>query len=186
MLLERETHQFFIAYLWLRRQSNLQGTQSAINPHWAELGGLLRVADAPTDRPYLRPFWSGNRPDGKEWLNSNLAGSYAPSSIRLAPREVIDTTAAGDFILRKDHSSRALSKLLLGNQMPVVPLACFLFREYGFISDIEPATDDLIRIFREEFGYSSSDEHEFQTLYVEGFDLVDFEQIFELFNEELK
>lgn len=185
-LLNRDTHPFFIAYLWLRRQAHNQGSQIDIDPKWADLGAFLRVVDAPATRPYLRPFWKGARADGREWLNSNLAGSFAPSSLRDAPREVIDTTAAGRFILRKNHWNLALSKLLLGSPMSVVALSAFLFREYGFVGSDSPTANDLIRIFREEFGYLNSDQAEFQTLFSEDVKYFGSDNIFELHDEVSK
>lgn len=181
LLKSRDTHPFFIAYLWLRRQSALQSTTTEIEPNWVDLGPYLRVADAPTNKPFLRPFWKGARSEGREWLNSNLAGSFAPSSLREAPREVIDTTAAGFFVLRPDHCSLALEKLLSGERMEVLPLSLFLFRDFGFVAEEVPTVEDLVNSFKAEFGFSDADQGEFETIFAQDFDPRSLENIFELY-----
>ncbi len=56
----------------------------------------------------------------------------------------------------------------------MLPLAVFLYRDYGFLSD-EPAATDAISVFREEFGYAGStgtSEEEYGHLYQEAEDLL--------------
>ncbi len=165
-LLDRDTHPFFPAYLHLHRQSSLQGTESDIEPDWAELGEYLHVDGALPGKPYLRPFWEGQRQAGQEWLNSNLAGSFAPSSLRKAVYAVIDTTAEGKYVLRERHWELALEQLLGGAPAPALACAAFFMRDYGITGiNEQPTGKHLILAFMREFGYGSRDEVEFDTVF---------------------
>ena len=88
-LLSRDSHPFFIAYLWLRRQAVIQGTTAHIRPDWAGLAPYMEVSGALPSKPYLRPFWQGRHDSGQEWLNNNIAGSFAPSSLRKVALQVL-------------------------------------------------------------------------------------------------
>ncbi len=164
-LLARQTHPYFIAYLHLRRTAARQGRLTGLTPNWAALGNLLEVPGAPPGKPFLRPFWKGQRDAHQEWLNANLAGSFAPSSLRGVPLRVVDTDAQGRFLLRERHWELAREHLLLDNPMPVLALAAFLFRDLGLYFVAEPGPATLIELFRREYGYSSEDETEFNELY---------------------
>ncbi len=163
-LLNRNIHQYFIAYLHLRRQSALQGTTDEIAPDWAELSRVLHVEGHPEKKPHLRPFWPGQRDAGQEWMNENLAGSYAPSSLRDVARQVVDTNAERQFILREGHVALALEHFLGGSRVPVLPLAAFLFRDRGLVAS-EPSDTHLVTVFREEYGYGEQSEDEFAALF---------------------
>lgn len=166
ILLARQTHQFFIAYLYLRSLAAREGRLDQLTPSWPELGEWLRMDGGPSGKPHLRPFWKGQRNAGQEWLASNLAGSYSPSSLRTEPLRVVQTDAAGKFSLRDDHAALALEHLLYGEQLEAVALAGFLYRDYGFVSAGSPTVDDLLAVFRRDFGYDEEHGIEFGTLYV--------------------
>lgn len=152
-LLSRDTHPYFIAYLHLLRTATRSGRSDNLAPDWAELGRRLEVAGRPSEKPYLRPFWMRARESGQEWLNRNLAGSFAASSLRGVPQQVV-AADGGKFTLRSGHAGLALRYLLLGVRMPVLALAGFLYRDYGILEPEEQATESLIRIFRTEHGFS--------------------------------
>lgn len=165
-LLERDTHPFFIAYLHLRRLSGRQGRTTGLAPSWPDLGTILEVTDNPfPGKPYLRPFWKGQRRAGQEWLNENLAGSYAPSSLRGVPMQVVETDASGRFNLRDDHWRLAFHHLLFDAPISALAIAGFVFRDYGIVADGPPGPSDLIGLFRTEYGYRSEDDAEFNQLY---------------------
>ena len=106
----QSVHPYFPAYLHLRRQAAAQGSTQDIDPDWHELSPFLQVRDAPTAKPHFRPFTSGTGASDGEWLNPNLAGSFAPSSLRPGqpPLHVVEisTTARGRFT-----SSRTIGSL---------------------------------------------------------------------------
>lgn len=166
-LVGRRTHPFFPAYLAIRRAATQQGSSTEIHPRWDDIERFLHVPGGPPNKPNYRPFWHQSSEAGQHWLNENLAGSYAPSSIRTVPRKVIDIDEDGGFSLRKRHWELARKNLLYDQQMPALPLCVFLYRDFGFTTDgpsIGP--HNLIQVFREDFGYrSDSDDDEFSHLY---------------------
>lgn len=164
-LLSRDTHPFFIAYLWLHRQSVIQGTTDGIEEYYAELAPYLEVEGGPRTKPYLRPFWAGKRDGGQEWLNRNLAGSYGPSSIRRNVRTVVTTNADEEFVLQENHWEKALHHFLNDVKIPVMAVAAFLLRDRGFVSSSPPTAADLVTAFREDFRYGEDMNHEFETLF---------------------
>ncbi len=168
-LLNRNIHVWFIAYLHLRRQASLQGTTVGVRPDWAELSETMFVPGGPPKKPHLRPFWSGTHGAGQEWLNANLAGSYAPSSIRNVAFKVLDVDSQRRFVFKEGHPVLALENFLNGQRVPVLPLASYLFRDRGIITPAASDTD-LVRVFRREYGYRDRDEEEFHTLYDDQWD----------------
>ena len=169
VLLQRRTHPHFIGYLYLYRCSASNGSLTSIQANWPELGEYLRVDGGP--EPHLRPFWSRRRTAQQEWLNHNIAGSFAPSSLRSdGPfRKVVNLNDDGTFSLRQDHAKLALRYLLLERKMDAACLSLFLHRNRGYISEGPPTHLDVVSCFRRDFGYSSSKDRDFQSLYsVEG------------------
>jgi hypothetical protein len=72
------------------------------------------------------------------------------------------------------HWELARRLLARDNQIPTLPLAVFLYRDYAFLSD-DPAAADVVTVFREEFGYAASletGEEEYRYLYREDEDMV--------------
>lgn len=151
----QQVHQFFPMYLHLRRQAALQQTTQGIAPNLDDLADFLRVPGGPFGKPYLRPFWTGRRAARQEWMNRNLAGSYAPSSLREVPRRVIELTPEGKFSLRDNHWHLAKEHLLENEAIPVRALAGFYLRNYGCMASGTPSSSDLSRSFLELFGYTS-------------------------------
>jgi hypothetical protein len=165
-LLDRKVHAFFPAYLEIRRAALEAESGSAVQPDWGILGGYLAVPGGPPKKPYFRPFWHQSRKAGQDWLNENIAGSYAPSSIRKVPATVVLPDGSG-YALRGGHARLALKNLLYGQQLPAYPLVTFYYRNFGFTTD-GPALspDGLIDIFREDFGFRDEIEtEEFGTLF---------------------
>jgi hypothetical protein len=164
-LRDRKVHAFFPAYLEIRRELEAE-SGSAVQPDWSVLGRLFRVPGGPPKKPYFRPFWHQTRSAGQNWLNENIAGSYAPSSIRKVPATVVQPDGSG-YALRDHHAELALKNLLYGEQLPAYPLVVFYYRNFGFTTD-GPALppDGLIDIFRDEFGFRDEAEtEEFATLF---------------------
>ena len=185
-LLARDTHPFFIAYLWLRRQAVVQGQTVGIEPNWAGLAPYIEVPLGPRpNKPFLRPFWKGTRNNEQEWLNANLAGSFAPSSFRgehITP--VVSTDASGLYLLQDEHWQRALDSFLYGTKLPAVAMGGYLLRNRGFVADGVPTRDDLAEAFRIEFRYDVDHDHEFETLYDSDWDEIDESPWFELLDTQ--
>jgi len=169
-LLARRTHQHFIGYLYVRKLARGNGVGTPVKPNWALLDEYLRVEGGPHNKPLLRPFWPNQRNAQQEWMNENLAGSFAPSSIRTSPTTPLSRVVAidpeGNYTLRSNHVENALRYLLLDKPMSVVHLALFLYRNRGIWSTDSPTIEVLIECFRDDFGYSSPDrDQEFRALY---------------------
>lgn len=157
-----QIHEHFAGYLAILRAQKDNGGQPAGSSDIFEFHDrYLRVEGAPERAPYVRPFRSRGR--GLETFNSNLAGSYAPSSLREKGKliEVIEVTGerrTAAYSLRRNHASLAFDRLLT-KKVPVCALAAFIYRDYGFILDV-PVIASVIRLFRDEFGLSAEDEKE--------------------------
>jgi hypothetical protein len=109
------------------------------------------VADAPENKPYLVPF---GRTSGGETLlfNRNVAGSYAPSSMRdVNPLfDVLEISDSGSYTLLEDHAEKARERIL-PRPLPFYATACFLFRDYGFA---DPRPESLLQQLNEQFGFA--------------------------------
>ncbi len=94
---------------------------------------------------------------GDIWFNQNVAGSYAPSSIRSQSplRKVCAFSGNGRkaaFNLIANHSEGAETYMLFGGSIPAIALSAFLYRDYSFRGEA-PTANDLVSIFRNEFGF---------------------------------
>lgn len=170
-------HRNAIMYLWIKRAATQQQTTKNIKIDFREFfERFLTVRNAPTDRlnkPYIIPFESSN---AKLWLNRNLAGSFAPSSIRQDnPVNTVitleGTGASVRYSLKPNHAKQALLNLFK-TKLPVLELAIFMYRDFGFDSE-EMNAEKLLAVFKAEFGYSTEERSN-----------TDFEELF-LYNPEL-
>ena len=122
---------FFPMYLHLRQQSVLQATSTQIKPELDALGQYLRVPGGPVGRPFFRPFWNEQTNARQGWLNENLAGSYAPSSMRNVPLNVVSRGPGSTFSLQPHHWLLAREFLTYGERVPVLALAGFYLRNFN-------------------------------------------------------
>ncbi|MGH2910285.1 MAG: hypothetical protein ACRDK8_13440, partial [Solirubrobacteraceae bacterium] len=143
----------------MRQLSQEQGGLSDIQPDWDQLGQHLLVPGGPPGKPYYRPIWNSQTDDpGRYWLNPNLAGSYAPSSLRAVPYRVIDTSAS-TFSLKPDHAALALEHLLYGEQLSAVAFGVFYYRDFGLTTTgSSPSPLDLAGVFARDFHFDSPDQ----------------------------
>ena len=175
-LSKRRIHPFFLAYLHLRRQASAQGTETEIEPRWKDLEVYLQVAGAPARKPFFRPFWDTPGQLGAAWLNANLAGSFAPSSLRLIPRKVVAWDENSRFTLLPEHAELAFEHLLHGQRAPLGALFGYFFRDFALLTDgPEPTHDEVVYLFRGEFGFwGSKTDDEVETLFDTSFDPSDW------------
>ncbi|MCZ4579428.1 hypothetical protein O4158_10100 [Gordonia amicalis] len=144
-------HEQFIAYLHIRKRGIEDGSMTVIEPRWGDVSTLLAVAGGPPNKPHYRPVSSRTKHDPSGyWLNPNIAGSYAPKSLRSASRFMLDS--AGNFSLPNDHAQQSLEAHLRGKRQPAWPFAGFFLRDYSF--DAAAGTvEDLIDGFRQVFRF---------------------------------
>lgn len=174
-LRERKIHPHFSGYLALKRAAARDGGTADLRLNFKEFfETFLKVPGGPAKRPYLKPFPS----DERLWFNSNVAGSFAPSSVRNKSPLARIVEVSGDgrnarYSLVDQHWRLARSLLVSDGRVPAFSLAAFLYRDYAILSE-EPSTADVVQVFREEFGYTDSwetGEEEYRYLYSEDEDV---------------
>jgi len=168
----RFIHQHFAGYLAILRAKR---PHSGSSVHMSDIlefhDRYLRAADAPDDNPYVRPFTQGH---GLQQMNRNVAGSYAPSSIRGNGQigKVVSVQGSGrgaTYDLHNNHAALALKGFLQDQKAPAASMAAFLYRDYGFKLD-DPKISSVVNLFRDEFGMRASEPAEkvvFETLFVD-------------------
>lgn len=149
-------HRHFLAYLFLCRSAAF-GDRDDIKPVWNDFAPYIRLestqAGVLQEKPFYLPIASQNVTDlSTYWLNDNLAGSYAPSSVRNAAlRFAIDDRT---FRLPSNHGALALKALLGGQPIPAAPVAAYLLRNFAFPSTATTSSD-LVTEFAEHFGFTT-------------------------------
>lgn len=152
----RRTHEHFAGYLCLLYRAAAEGATESIQPNFADFfDQFFRVGGRPDAHPYVKPFVNTAPTTSNLWLNRNVAGSYAPSSIRSTFKKVVEVDDGG-YSLRHNHVQMAHDNLLHGNPIDVADLAVFLYRDYPIISE-HPTIDDLVSTFAIEFGFETSE-----------------------------
>jgi hypothetical protein len=155
-LFAAKAHPHFAGYLCVCRtaRESVGGGTSPLKPDFKSFfDDFLTVKGAPERRPYILPFPQTRSP----FFNRNVAGSYAPSSLRdVAPfrRAVTVQGSRGDatYSLLSDHASKARSYMLGGTPLPVASLAIFLYRDYELVLDTLRC-EEIVGVFRNEFGF---------------------------------
>lgn len=131
----------------------------------------LKVGLAPEERPYLLPFVMGR--GEAQLFNKNVAGSYAPSSVReVAPiRDVLEFEGSGSNVvhrLKGNHERLALAALVSGQRIPLDSLAVFLFRDHKIQRSHDSVLESVAAKFCRTFGYDLAEEQSrerFEILY---------------------
>jgi hypothetical protein len=155
-LRKQQTHSLFAGYLHLQQQASALGRLQDLKPDFLSFFKLFfRVGNAPLGAPYIKPFTEQQASTKNLWLNENVAGSYAPSSLRAGQpfRQVVEI-AGRAYSLPIDHAARAFKHLLYSSRIPVAELAVFLYRDFGLTQDDPPSIWHVIDVFSFEFGYS--------------------------------
>ena len=161
VLRSRKIHNTFAGYLCIVRTAAEYSRTSNLEVNFREFfDTFLKVPNAPKEKPYALPFWESPPSNANMFFNKNVAGSYAPSSLRRESPflKVVNVTGkknAARYSLRREHGNLALTHLLFNDRIPVIPLAAFLYRDYSFHFD-RPSILGLVSVFQQEFGYSKS------------------------------
>lgn len=178
-LIQARIHEHFAGYLCVVRTATRDGATQTLKPDFTDFfDTFFRVPNAPERHPYLRPFTKTG--SGQlAWNQQNVPGSYAGSSVREnAPfRRVVKITGSGTatyYSLMEKHAGLALEHLARGKQVPAVPLAIYLYRDFAIETEQEPSVADVVRIFRYEFGYEDDNGvvgEDFSTLFTDESDV---------------
>jgi hypothetical protein len=157
-LREQKTHTLFAGYLYLQQRATQLGRLDDLQPDFLSFfKKFYFVGNHPLGAPYIKPF-TEQKPSSKNlWLNENVAGSYAPSSLRPnQPFRKVVLIEGKKYSLPSDHAKLAHQYLLYNNRIQVADLATFLYRDFGFRDSL--TIDDLIDVFAYEFGYANEPE----------------------------
>ena len=183
-LREQKTHTLFAGYLYLQKLSSELNTLEDLQPDFLSyFKKFFLVANHPLGTPYIKLF-TEQKPSNKNlWLNENVAGSYAPSSLRAGqPFRKVVNIQAKKYSLPEDHARRAFENLLYADQVRVIDLAVVLYRDFG-IRDESADLKSLVNIFAYEFGYSDQPDgkpdNNFHTLYSLESTVSETEEMFE-------
>ena len=124
----------------------------------------LTVAGLKDAMPYYSPV---RNPDAGEFkpFNKNVAGSYAPSSLRPdGPfMDAVDVRGKGQgvtYSLRSDHATVVSGSMLGSKRLQALALAVYLFRDYGFEARSLLAVLDT---FRDQFALRANHADEAET-----------------------
>lgn len=157
-LIDESIHRMYPGYLCLQQQAALENRITGLSfPYNEFFDDYLRVMGDDADKPYFVPFSSDNTSLEDLWLNYNVSGTYAPSSLRsTAPLMKIAEIEKGghnsEWGLVDDHWRIARLELCDGSHIPIESLAAYLLRDFAFETD-EPSAYTLVNTFTEEFGY---------------------------------
>lgn len=169
-LREQKTHTLFAGYLYLQQRAAQLGRLEDLQPEFLPFfQRFFFVDNHPLGAPYIKPFTEKPASTKNLWLNDNVAGSYAPSSLRPGQpfRQVVNIEGR-KYSLPPDHAQRAFKHLLYSDPVKVADLAVVLYRDFGLLGD-SVTIEDLIDIFAYEFGYAnepgSTPDEKFRTLY---------------------
>ena len=153
-LREQKTHTHFPGYLHLQRRASQLGRLEDLQPDFLLFfDRFFSVGDHPLGLPYIKPFTERKASPSNLWLNENVAGSYAPSSLRTGqPFRKVVTIEQRKYSLLPDHARRAFEYLLYTTPVQAADLAVVLYRDFG-LRDDSLTIEDLIGVFAYEFGY---------------------------------
>lgn len=162
-LRNQRIHNNFAGYLCVKRTAFREGRTDNLQVNFKEFfDTFFRVEDAPSDKPYAMPFWDSPPSAANKWFNDNVAGSYAPSSLRSGSpfRKVINVEGsrrAADirYSLLDNDAQLALRHLLYNTKVPALSLATFLYRDFAIsVDDSEvPTSHAMVQVFQTEFGF---------------------------------
>ncbi len=155
-LRKQNTHTLFPGYLHLQQRASQLGRLEDLQPDFRLFfEQFFSVGNHPLGAPYIKPFTERKASTRNLWLNENVVGSYAPSSLRAGqPFRKVVTIEQRKYSLPPDHARRALEHLLYCTPVQAADLAVVLYRDFGLLDD-SLTIEDLIGVFAYEFGYSN-------------------------------
>lgn len=146
-------HEHFAGYLGLLEADRLSkgGLHRSRNikdfhERYLTVGGLK------DSMPFFSPVRTPEAGEVKPF-NKNLAGSYAPSSLRpdgpfMATVEVLGKGQGVTYSLKSDHARVVSGSMLDSRRIQAIALAAYLFRDYGFERQ---SLQDVLEAFRDQF-----------------------------------
>lgn len=169
-LINLDAHRSFAGYLCALNAAALAKRHDQLRPDFkAFFDRYFRIGAAPQNKPYAVPFTKNAK---NVLFNANVAGSYAPSSIRaVSPLHTVMIIEGGGtqavFSLRPNHAEIARQSML-PEPLPVAAFATFFYRDIGFTA--QPDRGDVEQAVLADFGFALGD-----NLYRSGLFADDFE-----------
>lgn len=153
----RRTHSLFAGYLHLRQRAAELGRETDLQPEFLSFyRTYFRVEGHPLGTPYVKPFTEQRPSAANLWLNENVAGSYAPSSLRPnQPFRQVVQIEGRNYSLRPHHAALAREHLLYSGPVRAMELAVFMYRDFGFL-DHHYSPREALGAFAYEFGYAEA------------------------------
>lgn len=148
-----KSHEHLVLYLAILRLKAQKGEHypegdvySVIRP-WLDVPGREGY-------PYYRPFASR----GKQfWMNGNLAGSFAPSSLR-SGRDLFYSPESSDNLLRLPSVEEMKTSLKIQDPVPLWAVICYFLRNASFLAKAGNwHVADMLDLARDYFGISQSE-----------------------------
>jgi hypothetical protein len=167
-LRKQRTHTLFAGYLYLQKRASELGRLEDLRPDFLQFfKEFFEVDNHPLGAPYIKPFTEKPASAKNLWLNENVAGSYAPSSLRPGqPFRQVVKIVDRKYSLPPDHAERAFEHLLYSTPVQVAHLAVVLYRDFGLRGN---TVEDLVDVFSYEFGYAkqpgAEPDEKFRTLF---------------------
>lgn len=154
-LRKQKIHTLFTGYLHLQQRASELGRLEDLQPKFLQFfDRFFLVGNHPLGAPYIKPFTEQKASTRNLWLNENVAGSYAPSSLRAGqPFRRVVNIEGKKYSLYHDHARRALEHLLYSIPVQAADLAVVLYRDFGLLGS-SLTIEDLVGIFAYEFGYA--------------------------------
>ncbi|WP_242096725.1 hypothetical protein [Sphingomonas sp. CROZ-RG-20F-R02-07] len=129
-------HRSVAGYLAVLNEAATAQREDKLRPDFrAFFDRFFRIGDPPQKKPYAVPLTTN---PNSILFNANVAGSYAPSSIRpVSPLYNVLTIEGGGtqavFTLREHHAELA-RQTMLPEALPLYAFATFFYRDFGFDS----------------------------------------------------
>lgn len=150
-----KSHELMTMYLAIKRQSarGFQDGKPSSEVMYEDLKRWLTVPGS-VDSQYYRPFVSRGT---SFWMNKNLAGSYAQSSLR-PKNKALFYEQNGDL---QNPRPEDVAEVLLkqgASKLPCWAVMGFLYRNASFVTSSSAPTEmDLIQLCKDEFNLFSED-----------------------------
>ncbi len=149
-----DAHRALAGYLCVLNAASIENRTADLRPDFRGFfDRFFRIGDPPSKKPYAVPFARGAK---SILFNENVAGSYAPSSLRpVNPlHSLMDIKGGGgqaSFTLRDNHIEQT-RELLLPVPLPIYAYACFMYRDFGFT--VNPDRRQIESAVESDFGFA--------------------------------
>ena len=154
LLVSLNAHRALAGYLCVLNEASIEKRTEDLRPNFRNFfDRFFRIGDPPSKKPYAVPFSQGAK---SILFNENVAGSYAPSSLRpVNPlhrlMEIKGGGGQASFTLREGHIGQ-VKESLLSQPIPIYAFSCFMYRDFGFT--VNPDRNEIAGAVISDFGFA--------------------------------